>query len=340
MSVVILVVAGLPFSDMISSLIAGSAMASTALLVMYAREFFLSRSKTTMLPDKQAYDQKWAALLEHKSNRHALGMLAALTLSLQASHAPVACQYNRQPAQSATPALRKRRSAPALWNAQTGAGLPGTRDLTNPVCSLDQLYSQAVAVDVILRNKVQSWAERGLFPMQPQHWHSPNIAPHSPSGSASGSPRATPTFVKWAEARGSKELRAKVKWGAIKSPERAIEKAVRTYHSDVSYLVDIVRQSIVFASVQDLMSALEDISADEEVRIVRVKNRMDPSYDSWSSAGYRDVSINLRISTAETRRLGVENHVMEIQLVLHEFASLRHDAGHARYVTWRNERGC
>eukprot|EP00961_Rhodomonas_salina_P142266 1916021-Rhodomonas_salina.1 len=323
------------------SLLAGSVMASTALLVIYVREYFLSRSRTTMLPDKQAYDQKWAALLEEEATRAALARLSATAHRIQAPLVHPARQYNRLPSSDAMRGEKKqlrRASSPRCSNsAQAVPGTAGTADLTNPVCSLDQLYSQAVALDLILREKVQSWAELGFFSMRPEHWQ---VHAASPGESGGAEARRSPSFVRWAEAREDAGLREKIKWGTVKSPERAIEKAVRTYVSDVSLLVDIVRQCIVFETVEELCATLEGICADADVRIVRVKNRMDPSYDSWSSAGYRDVSINLQVVTPETLRLGLENHVMEIQLVLLPFASLRQDAGHARYVAWRNERGC
>ena len=57
--------------------------------------------------------------------------------------------------------------------------------------------------------------------------------------------------------------------------------------------------------------------------MVRVKNRMDPNYDSSISAGYRDVALNLRIVNDETKDLGVETHVCEVQLILKAFAELK-----------------
>jgi hypothetical protein len=50
---------------------------------------------------------------------------------------------------------------------------------------------------------------------------------------------------------------------------------------------------------------------------------MDPDYDGCASAGYRDVSLNLRVVGAAARRLGVEGHVCEVQLLLRRFAELK-----------------
>ena len=62
---------------------------------------------------------------------------------------------------------------------------------------------------------------------------------------------------------------------------------------------------------------------DPAAEILRVKNRLSPRYDSAQSAGYRDVAVNLRIRTDETRWLGVAGHVCEVQLLLQPFADLK-----------------
>jgi hypothetical protein len=71
------------------------------------------------------------------------------------------------------------------------------------------------------------------------------------------------------------------------------------------------------------MACLHAIDSDEDVIVVRIKNRLHPSYDSSQSAGYRDVAINLRIVNVETKSLGVETHVAEVQLMLRQFAEVK-----------------
>ena len=88
-------------------------------------------------------------------------------------------------------------------------------------------------------------------------------------------------------------------------------------------LVDLCRQSIVFKEVDDLVSCLQLITTDADVELVRIKNRLDPSYDSANSAGYRDVGLNLRIVSSEAAALGVETHVCELQLIMQPFADLK-----------------
>jgi len=48
-------------------------------------------------------------------------------------------------------------------------------------------------------------------------------------------------------------LAASIKWASIKRPERSFEKVYRSYGNDVSRLVDVVRQQIVFKTVRHVL---------------------------------------------------------------------------------------
>ena len=87
--------------------------------------------------------------------------------------------------------------------------------------------------------------------------------------------------------------------------------------------MDVCRQSIVFNEIADIAACLRVIGADRDVRLVRVKNRLNPEYHSSISAGYRDVALNLCIVTDDTRDLGVDNHICELQLILRSIAELK-----------------
>jgi hypothetical protein len=92
---------------------------------------------------------------------------------------------------------------------------------------------------------------------------------------------------------------------------------------DVSRLVDVCRQTVVFKKVEGITACISLIAADPEVRVMRIKNRLDPAYDARRSAGYRDVAVNLQIVSAQTKELGIDNHVCELQLMLQEVAELK-----------------
>ena len=100
---------------------------------------------------------------------------------------------------------------------------------------------------------------------------------------------------------------------------------------DVSRLIDVCRQSIIFESILDLTNCLIAISDDEDVSVVRIKNRLDLSYNSALSAGYRDVCMNLRFSSELAQSLGLERHVCEVQLVLLPYAKLKVDQTVQKY---------
>ena len=76
-------------------------------------------------------------------------------------------------------------------------------------------------------------------------------------------------------------------WTRIKPTERALEKLIRSYDCDVSRLLDCCRQSIVFERLEDLLCCLQAIDCDEELQIVRLKNRLDEGYDARFSGGFR-----------------------------------------------------
>jgi hypothetical protein len=104
----------------------------------------------------------------------------------------------------------------------------------------------------------------------------------------------------------------------------------------------------------------------QDVTIVRVKNRMaqllphkacgQPSMEhradeagsevqhaaasiTAEATGYRDIAINLRVGTGQAVELGLDEHVAEVQLLLRDFADVKAEDGHARYIQWRNMRG-
>ena len=98
-------------------------------------------------------------------------------------------------------------------------------------------------------------------------------------------------------------------------------------------------QAIIFDSPAGVAACLRCIGEDGDARVCRVKNRLDPGYDSARSLGYRDVALNLRLSTAAACKLGCDLHVCELQLLLRPFAMLKTEEGHANYVGFRNIRG-
>ena len=50
---------------------------------------------------------------------------------------------------------------------------------------------------------------------------------------------------------------------------------------------------------------------------------MCKEYDGSETAGYRDVSLNLRIDNEVTRDMGVETHICELKFIFKPFALLK-----------------
>jgi len=157
--------------------------------------------------------------------------------------------------------------------------------------------------------------------------------------SDSGDSQTTRFFVPWHEVCSDPELMRRVHWAKVKTYRRAIEKVYRCYDCEAARLLDVCRQALYFSSMEDLLDCLELLSADPDVRLCRAFNRLRLDFDSAESAGYRDLLLNLRLDTPETRRMGVDGHVCEVQLIPLELALVKTDIGHARYVHWRNQRG-
>jgi hypothetical protein len=92
---------------------------------------------------------------------------------------------------------------------------------------------------------------------------------------------------------------------------------------DVSRLVDLCRQCIAFENIEDMAACMHAVRTDPEINVVRIKNRLDPAFDSNKSKGYRDVAINMCISSQTTIDLRINSHVCELQLILKSFAALK-----------------
>ncbi len=101
---------------------------------------------------------------------------------------------------------------------------------------------------------------------------------------------------------------------------------------DVARLVDLCRHNIIFNDTMDIVVCLRMINADPDIRVVRVKNRLDTDYKASISRGYRDVMINLQISNELTKALGVDLHVCEVQLIPQQFAQLKVHSYYSNYT--------
>ena len=258
--------------------------------------------------------------------------------------------------------LSVRRTMRILVSGSTNSGGDNQQnddiDYMSHVMSLDQLMYQSNGLNPILRRKVQIWAQasKGLFPLVATEWmpalpKSNTRSVFLRSMSATGkialrmrnknrkkSEDHMRKYIRWDAISDDPMREMKIKWAKTKTPERCMQKLMRAYRGEVSRLVDITRQSIIFESIEDIVRCVSIIMMDPEIVIERIKNRFDVNYDSSQSAGYRDLALNLRIVSREAKDLGLHTHVCEVQLLNKQMAEMKSDNGHKRYVEFRDAR--
>ena len=122
---------------------------------------------------------------------------------------------------------------------------------------------------------------------------------------------------------------------ARKKRERAWEKVDRSYRGDNSRVLDFVRTSLICETVADAKRALEFVML--RATVFTIKNRLDPAYDGEDTGGYRD--INMQLSFEAPTGTPYAGFVLELQIILASFLTIKSDEGHKRYVTCRNLRG-
>jgi len=213
----------------------------------------------------------------------------------------------------------------AICQLQRGEPGHGISSLQRPmgydaarITCLDQLYNQAMLLELPFLRKVKELLKR---------W-----------GGLVQEKAGDESEIRWVRYEGQ-ETAALHGWARLKGFDRSIEKLHRSYKGKVWRLLDVVRQSMVFESLEEIVRCLKGICEDQELVILRVKNRFDPDFTSQQSGAYRDVCLNVRLDNEETHRLGVNFHVCELQLSLKDYKSwAMHSNGHQRYVAYRNTR--
>ena len=90
-----------------------------------------------------------------------------------------------------------------------------------------------------------------------------------------------------------------------------------------------------------MRACLAGILADPDLVVVRIKNRFSARYPSASTAGYRDVGLQLCLAGPAAAAAGpaAAGHVCELQLLLMPFARVKSSSGHRRYIAFRNAMG-
>ena len=98
----------------------------------------------------------------------------------------------------------------------------------------------------------------------------------------------------------------------------------------------------MFDRLGDVAECLRAVLADPDLEVVRVKNRFARRYPTAVTAGYRDLSVQVRLAGAAAAGAGgglAAGHICELQLLLVPFARVKGQSGHRRYIDYRNAMG-
>jgi len=215
--------------------------------------------------------------------------------------------------------------ATSFWES-VALGIPGFDGgrLGFPVESLSLTFFQAETLKPILEDKIRVIALQcnGLLAVTDTH------GPESPV-----------SFIPAARALADPVLRQKIRWAPLKKMGRVRQKLHRCYKSDMSRLCDLCRETLVFSQAADLLKCLQLLGEDHEIAVIRTKSSMDPDGSPQHLSGFRQISINFTILSDRACKRGVSWHVCELQLLLLDFALLKSEDGHRRYVMLRDARG-
>jgi len=248
-----------PAGFLINPPTSGFMIAGIGMLCVSLRSFILIRSRQLVLGDKAKYDKLWEDLTRR------LPLEAFTQLNDAASRLVCSEQKCRQIVRGNVDSC-----VSSIWhdlhdntesqipNLQTprallAVDLNATSTEPGPelyVRSLDQLYAQAQGLLPLLREKVQGYAA-----------HSNGMFEKRKIGHVSHQGPRTTEFIRWTDALKEPELQAQIKWPGVKKIERSIEKITRVY-GDISRLVDVTRETIIFESIADIITCLRIIHSD------------------------------------------------------------------------------
>ncbi|KAL3944605.1 MAG: hypothetical protein SGBAC_001317 [Bacillariaceae sp.] len=102
-----------------------------------------------------------------------------------------------------------------------------------------------------------------------------------------------------------------VVYAPLKDRQRALEKAQNEYHDkipgpDIAWISDIIRLSVIFETVEQIILCLEFIHDSDQIQIAKAKNR----FKHPGLTGYRDFNIKLRLKSPD----GGFQHTCELQV--------------------------
>ena len=118
----------------------------------------------------------------------------------------------------------------------------------------------------------------------------------------------------------------------VKGEERALQKVYRSYSDDWRKLCDLVRTTIVCHTLEQVAECLTQLNKHPDIELLKTddsKNRLRDDFDAEkASGGYRDIQLSARLCGKQAKELGVEHHIVEIQIHLEAIFKVKSEDGH------------
>lgn len=350
----------------------GCAMLAVGVLLAILYSRMLKSVRLLVKQDKQAFDDAWKQILSTTPVDTIEELWRTVKILSPSSTRGRPIQQIRasrnawpvatpKPNGDGTATPERERSFTAKQHSRTLLNSDATKEKVEvgPVQSVDQLFAQAASASVLLRRKAQqaALASNGAFPVSPRPaFRGPEGeaqqfmtlrdmqlagVPLGPEGHEEDEERERDEGeeeLPREEEQGGGQGALAVQWTDIKPSKRAIDKVLKQYHGEVHRLLDVCRESIIFEDFLGIAACIRALASDPHVVIERIKNSLDPTLDASPTAGFRAVSLNIRIVSPLSRWLCVDGHVCELLLTLRPLAQCMTHQSHQQYLQLRNFR--
>ena len=287
--------------------------------VLAVRWWVLHTQKKTVEVDKAKVAEVWLRLTSDAQTRTALHQAEALTDTPPG--APLETIQRVSSASSSSNSTFRVRASGVILRHMYPAGCPSP-DEQGAVNCLDQLYFQAAVVAPMFIAKVQQWASvsAGSIPANPR------------AALSLGEGVDARALVRWGEAADQ----ACLHWASLLDREQATHDAIQKFDGDVSRMVYLVRQIIVFDHASDQLRCLHELCNDGDVNVVEVINRQAVASETDEYIK-PCIKVYMAINTPCAQDLAVSGHICQLELTLKEIWDIFDPPTKGRYRTYR---GC
>ena len=234
-------------------------------LLMVSKRNFWARAHTDVAADRRRHDAAWARQLAADGFSESITSLSACVRTVAAGAGPGGARHYNRLTRGAVVRQEEERGEGWSWLGRCRRGaaqaltrdaaeggcytnaldsVGGTRDLSRPVESLDQLYSQALGLVAVLTAKAEHWAAASTATLDPAHRAHLNTSAGAAGGDGGRGRESPHTLEHWVGRR------------FIKCPLRAVQKARSCYKGDCSLLVDVCRARILFDHINDIVTCV------------------------------------------------------------------------------------